>query len=381
MRTPVLATFLSSFTIFVLLFAPLTAQTFVVDAAGGAGSQFTSIQTAVTTVPDGAVLLVRAGSYAPFSIVAKGLTVIGEPGAKVVDSVAALVTVLNTAAQQKVIVRDLGIENFVTGDARIECIACAGPVFLQNVTIPAFLPGVGQRLLVDNCDQVLADACGPFRGLFGTTAVSVVASELVLVGCNIAATSGRAMLASASTVQLVTCNVQGGFVSSLSTWPAVQLNATELWLLRGGALVGSGSVTGTTAAVTGTGSVRRDPAVTVIGPVGVPQSIAPLPSVIGVDGQIGMAASATMQGPAGDLGVLLLGAAGSRLAVPGFVGAFWLDPAATVVMAAGVFGTALTASVNVPMDPSLRGTLFGWQGIAIDPVGVFTVGNAHWFAP
>jgi hypothetical protein len=381
MRTPVLVSFLSSLAILVLLVAPLTAQTFVVDAAGGAGSQFTSIQTAVAAVPDGSVLLVRAGSYAPFAIVAKGVTVIGEPGAKVVDSVAALVTVLNTATQQRVIVRDLAIENFVTGDSRIECIACAGPVFLQNVTIPPFGPGVAQRLLLDNCDQVLADACGPFRATLGAVAVAVASSELVLVGCNITATGGRAMQATASTVKLVLCSVQGGSVVPTSSLPAVQLLASELWLMRGGALVGSGGVTGPTAAVVGTGSLRWDPAVTVIGPVSVPQSVAPLPSVIGVDGQIGMAASATMEGPAGDLGVLLLGSAGRPFVVPGFVGSFWLDPAATVVLAAGVFGPALTASVNVPMDPSLRGTLFGWQGIAIDPVGAFTVGNVHWFAP
>src|SRR5437762_9224013 len=39
------------------------AQTFIVDAANGPGTNFTEIATAVAAVPDGAVLMVRAGSY------------------------------------------------------------------------------------------------------------------------------------------------------------------------------------------------------------------------------------------------------------------------------------------------------------------------------
>ena len=65
-----------------LLFAaPLAAQTFVVDAAGGAGSSFTNMPAAIALVPDGATLLVRPGHYGSFSISAKSLTILADSGA------------------------------------------------------------------------------------------------------------------------------------------------------------------------------------------------------------------------------------------------------------------------------------------------------------
>jgi len=55
---------------------PIRAQTFIVDAANGPGTNFTDIATAAATVPDGAVLEVRAGNYGSFAITSKGLTVL-----------------------------------------------------------------------------------------------------------------------------------------------------------------------------------------------------------------------------------------------------------------------------------------------------------------
>ena len=52
--------------------AAAPAQTFVVDAANGPGTNFTDLLTASTTVPDGATLLVRPGHYASLVADAKG---------------------------------------------------------------------------------------------------------------------------------------------------------------------------------------------------------------------------------------------------------------------------------------------------------------------
>ena len=60
----------------------ITAQTYVVDAAGGPGSHHVSIAAAIPAVPEGSTLLVRAGTYEPFSS-SKGLTILGEPGARI----------------------------------------------------------------------------------------------------------------------------------------------------------------------------------------------------------------------------------------------------------------------------------------------------------
>jgi pectin methylesterase-like acyl-CoA thioesterase len=59
------------------------AQTFVVDAANGPGAHFTEITAALQAVPEGAVLRVRAGDYASFTIDGRSVTVLGEPGAVV----------------------------------------------------------------------------------------------------------------------------------------------------------------------------------------------------------------------------------------------------------------------------------------------------------
>ena len=54
------------------------AQTFIVDVNNGAGTHYQQITAAVAAVPDGATLRVRAGTYAPFAIVGKSLTILGD---------------------------------------------------------------------------------------------------------------------------------------------------------------------------------------------------------------------------------------------------------------------------------------------------------------
>jgi hypothetical protein len=49
------------------------------------------------------------------------------------------------------------------------------------------------------------------------------------------------------------------------------------------------------------------------------------------------------------------------------------------VLAAAVFGPALTASVNIPNLPGLVGQAFGWQGLTSDAGGVLQLTNAYPF--
>lgn len=60
-----------------LLFAfAVPAQTFIVDAASGPGTSFTDLPPAIAAVPDGAILLVRPGSYGPIALDGKGLSIL-----------------------------------------------------------------------------------------------------------------------------------------------------------------------------------------------------------------------------------------------------------------------------------------------------------------
>ena len=49
--------------LFAVAALPIAAQTYVVDVNNGPGTNFTTLQTAITTVPAGSTLLVRAGNY------------------------------------------------------------------------------------------------------------------------------------------------------------------------------------------------------------------------------------------------------------------------------------------------------------------------------
>ena len=67
----------------VLLTAPVVADVHVVDATGGPGSDFTSIQAAVNAAADDDVVLIRTGSYVAFTIDNVSLSVLADSGSTV----------------------------------------------------------------------------------------------------------------------------------------------------------------------------------------------------------------------------------------------------------------------------------------------------------
>ena len=104
---PVLAT--------ALLASAAVAQTFVVDAGNGPGTNFTSIAAAVATVPEGATLLVRSGSYAGFAVT-RGVTILGDSGVAITGPV----QVTATTALQPVTLRNLQWSAFVNNQPPLE---------------------------------------------------------------------------------------------------------------------------------------------------------------------------------------------------------------------------------------------------------------------
>ena len=86
----------------------VAAQTFVVDAAGGPGSQFVDLPTAVATVPDGATLVVRSGIYVGVAITQKSLTILADPGMFAFGGI----YVRDLLATQWVVIRNVGLSGF-----------------------------------------------------------------------------------------------------------------------------------------------------------------------------------------------------------------------------------------------------------------------------
>ena len=95
--------------LFALLAAAVPAQTFVVDANNGPGTNFTTIGAAIAAVPDGAVLRVRAGHYVESSLVIRGksLAILGDGGVDIEVPALPHPTIELLGPQQSVVLRRL----------------------------------------------------------------------------------------------------------------------------------------------------------------------------------------------------------------------------------------------------------------------------------
>src|SRR5262249_28568925 len=139
-----------------LLATVASAQTFVVDQANGPGTNFTTLVAAVAAVPDGAVLLVRPGTYAGFAISQKGLLVLADPGVTLSSDV----TVSNTAPQQQTLLRGFvwTSNNVVSGPAFLRLASCQGAVAVEAMSTPT--PNFACAGAVFPCPKaVYATAC------------------------------------------------------------------------------------------------------------------------------------------------------------------------------------------------------------------------------
>jgi hypothetical protein len=104
-----------------LLVSSASASTWVVDAAGAPGSQFTSIDAAIQASLPGDVVLVRDGTYSPF-LVDRGVALVGGPGVLVVGDASVIGLPANErAAVVGFSVRVLNVAN------------CLGPVIAQDI--------------------------------------------------------------------------------------------------------------------------------------------------------------------------------------------------------------------------------------------------------
>ena len=194
-----------------LLLAPLArADVIVVDDSGG--GDHLDIHTAVLAAQEGDVLLVKAGTYGPVGISAKGLQIVAEDGAFV--EVLGGVQVLNTAPAQTVVLAGLRISgiNYPFGNhpSMREALlvhSAAGPVRVERCTL-AGAPGVyygaplengGDGVLVQGAADLSLTRCD-VRGGDGEQSFSSFAVNF----------GGDALDAAASSVALHDSALRGG---------------------------------------------------------------------------------------------------------------------------------------------------------------------------
>lgn len=386
--------------------APLCAQrqVFVVDAAGGPGSNFSDLPAAVLAAQSGDVLLVRPGDYAGFRT-GKGLTILGGSGVRLVRSsslFAPALQVMDLPANESFTL--LGFETVPSTSffPRMEISSCAGQVHLEGihnyVTWRSIFPNSSAALQIENAASVTI-VRSQFLGQPGVLArnstVVVTDSECegmsglinlyeFLAGHGIRAESSHVTLSRSSAVggsyyldpPSSAAGLGYGLSSHLSTWTILGDTTTH---------IDAGSAPGFVAsAMHGTGSVRMNPVVAFV-PSGNAPPIDPLisatnlqiPSLRATGAPLGGSVAVDVFGSSGDAFGLFVGLPGVPISL-GALGEFWIDlGSGAVFVMGGVIDGSRHFAVNfaVPNDPLVLGTRFTWQAIGGSIANEFFLSN------
>ena len=201
------------------LTAALSAQgqTWVVDAAAGAGSNFSTLQAAVDAAQDGDRILVRPGSYGSTSIQGKDLVVVAERASGLEVRLGAL-QVSSIALGQQLVLTGFAIEGAQAGPTSGQLLAqdvalavsdCGGEVYVEHCALrgaPGALPSQGAGLGLDG--QPAARLTGAFSVQFERCELSGGDGALSTDACSGA--GAPALDALDSRVALHTTTLSGG---------------------------------------------------------------------------------------------------------------------------------------------------------------------------
>ncbi|MCA8950523.1 MAG: hypothetical protein KDE27_13545, partial [Planctomycetes bacterium] len=167
-----------------VLLTPLAcAQTFVVDAANGPGTNFTDIATAVAAVPDGAILEVRPGEYGVFQIQNKSLTIVGTAGVLVRSGIEGTAfDVVGLASDQAVTVRQVAWDGVFPGlFSSVVCRNNRGTVLIDECSPTSG----GGRVIFTDCDRAFVRDCLLRSNSVTTAPLDCYSSNVVVTGTDI----------------------------------------------------------------------------------------------------------------------------------------------------------------------------------------------------
>lgn len=341
---------------------PLAAQSLVVDIDNGPGTDYTTIAEAVAAAPDGGVITVRAGNYFDaVTISQKSLTILGEPGARLFPSMLNGFRIEDLLPGQLVSVAGLRVDFTQATDPSIYCVDNLGVVALDDVATGR------ANLWVENCAAVTVRDSQFENSINGAALgfVTAISSVVTLESC-----SSFGTIVTNSTVACVDCTLTGAQGFGVVLGRAVQMNGGELRIV-GGLVQSSLAI----SAITGTGAVRLDPATSVIGSaplfdpgISVAMEEPHATTSERVNGGADVEVSAI--GPAGSLGVVMLGLTTPALLVPG-LDPLWLDPSNTVLQTFGVHapGAPIVSTYTLPPVGAFTGVSLSWQSLELPPGG------------
>ncbi len=194
--------------------------TWIVDAAGGAGANFTDIPSAIAAAAPNDAIVIRPGSYASF-VLDKPLRMRGAAGVQVQG----LSRVQNLPANTRCALTRIEFQRLQIDD-------CDGGVVLEELTTTPIVAGVGAQVAVSDSDDVRVRACtfsaggfaDPFvagrNGLSASNAVLEVVSSTLRgqhgndsfsdPDPNSATRGGVGLSATLSTISIAHSDVRGG---------------------------------------------------------------------------------------------------------------------------------------------------------------------------
>lgn len=359
-----------------LLAAPLPSQVVIVDVNNGPGTNFTQISAAVAAVSEGAVLIVRAGTYTAVNLPDKSLTILGEPGVIVDDFVSPL-SIAALSATKAITVRQVSWRAFI-GPARFTCSNCAGRVLIDDCTADFSVAPTGGRIVVTACDRLIVRDSRLQMSAIYEPCIVAHQSNVLVDGCTIRANrTGIEHFGGNVHVTGSTIIANGSsFFGSICIW----MHGGDLRV--NGDTTFMGAATMQTPAIGGQGSATIDPST-------VLQSIAPMPFTSGIivtnqdiptllatTQALGGTATAILNVPVGSLGVIAASIAVAPLPTPFLGGLLWIEPVPP--RTAGI-GPMLSSTYSVPNSSQVLGIQVAWQG-AVLTGGSIALSNASCYA-
>lgn len=171
------------------------------------GGDFTAIQPAIDASAPGDVIVVRAGTYANFSMAGKGVTVLGDEGALVtVQGVpgANETRVSGVPAGQRALLRNLDfVPPTAIAQSTLRVDACAGVVWIEDVSVAEPPVSLGPTLLDADAVEI-------------SNSAQVVLVDATIVGARGVPPGGgleggqEGLVVRNSTAHLHRCDVKGG---------------------------------------------------------------------------------------------------------------------------------------------------------------------------
>lgn len=227
------------------------ATTWTVDAAGGVGSDFTTISAAVAAASPGDVILVRPGAYAGFTV-SEGIAILGGP---VAPTITTKTTINAVPAGPRFTLAGMQTEQIVITN-------CAGAVTIEDVQaiVPSMPSGPQNAVIVvsNSADVRLRNVeaapiePGFYHGVLSTSSRLEIVDGTVLgaegVSCGGAAPAAgggaHGVQATTGTLHVARSNLTGGRGGNgcpSSPSPVGGAGGAGVYLVTSGVLLASGS--------------------------------------------------------------------------------------------------------------------------------------------